>query len=158
MMNIVIYTDGACANAGPHKGIGGWAAILVAFDRYGVPLQEKEVSGSQLDTTNNVMELMAVVEGLKALRRPSKVTVVTDSEYVKKGITEWIHGWMQNGWRTSSRKPVKNKGLWLELYNRSKEHLLTWEWVRGHNGHEYNERADTLAVRAKLDAMELYHA
>ena len=134
--HIEIYADGACkGNPGP----GGWGAWL-AFDGH-----EKELFGGELLTTNNRMELTAVIRALEALKRPSKVKIYTDSVYVQKGITEWIHGWKTRGWRTSDKKPVKNDELWRELDGLSQQHKIEWIWVKGHAGHAGNERADALA-------------
>ena len=137
MMNKVeIFTDGACkGNPGP----GGWGAIL----RYGTT--EKEIYGASKNTTNNIMELTAVIESLKNLKKPCELTITTDSKYVKNGITEWIHNWKKNGWRTASKKEVKNKELWIELDSLIQIHSITWDWVKGHSGHPENERADLLA-------------
>lgn len=133
---VVIYTDGACSgNPGP----GGWGAILQFGDR------EKEMSGGEQNTTNNRMELMAAISALEALKRPSKVKLYTDSSYVKDGITKWIHGWQRNGWKTASRKPVKNTEYWQRLQAALKPHDVEWHWVKGHSGHPENERADELA-------------
>jgi len=133
---IAIYTDGACSgNPGP----GGWGAIL----RY--DSKEKELLGGEAETTNNRMELMAAIEALNALKKPCRVHLVTDSSYVKDGITTWIHKWKQNGWRTAGKKPVKNADLWQALETALETHEVTWEWVRGHTGHPENERADALA-------------
>ena len=137
MMNKVeIFTDGACkGNPGP----GGWGAIL----RYGTT--EKEIYGANKNTTNNIMELTAVIESLKNLKKPCELTITTDSKYVKNGITEWIHNWKKNGWRTAAKKEVKNKELWIELDSLIQIHSITWDWVKGHSGHPENERADLLA-------------
>ena len=136
---VELYTDGACkGNPGP----GGWGALL----RYGEV--EKELYGAEPQTTNNRMELQAVISGLEALTRPSQVLVTTDSQYVKNGITQWIHNWRKNGWKTAGRKPVKNADLWQQLHDAVARHQVTWEWVRGHTGHPENERADDLANRA----------
>ena len=138
-----IYTDGACkGNPGP----GGWGALLQLDGR------EKELCGSEPDTTNNRMELMAVIEGLLSLARHSKVRVTTDSQYVQKGISEWIASWKRRGWKTADKKPVKNVDLWLELDRLAGGHRIRWHWVRGHAGHAGNERADTLANRG-LDTL-----
>ena len=137
MMNKVeIFTDGACkGNPGP----GGWGAIL----RYGTT--EKEIYGASKNTTNNIMELTAVIESLKNLNKPCELIITTDSKYVKNGITEWIHNWKKNGWRTAAKKEVKNKELWIELDSLIQIHSITWDWVKGHSGHPENERADLLA-------------
>ena len=133
-----IYTDGACkGNPGP----GGWGALL----RYGA--QEKELFGGEPMTTNNRMELLAVIEALNALKRPCTVTLYTDSQYVQKGISEWIHGWKKKGWKTSQNQPVKNADLWQRLDQAQSQHKIDWRWVKGHAGHEFNERADQLANR-----------
>lgn len=134
-----IYTDGACrGNPGP----GGWAAILCADGR------ERELSGFETRTTNNRMELMAVISGLEALKRPCHVRIVTDSQYVMKGVTEWLAGWKRRNWTTANRKPVRNVDLWKRLDEALAQHRVEWTWVRGHAGHEGNERADALANRA----------
>ena len=136
MDKVEIFTDGACkGNPGP----GGWGAWLVAG------ATEKELFGGELNTTNNRMELMAVIEALNALKRPCEVVVHTDSQYVQKGISEWIHGWKARGWKTASRAPVKNVDLWQALDTAQARHAISWRWVKGHNGHEGNERADALA-------------
>ena len=131
-----IYTDGACkGNPGP----GGWGAVL-EYDG-----KEREIFGGEPLTTNNRMELTAVIEALASLTRPCKVVVHTDSQYVQKGITEWIRGWKARGWRTASKEPVKNVDLWKKLDGATAEHEIEWRWVKGHSGHEGNERADRLA-------------
>jgi ribonuclease HI len=136
MSEVVVYTDGACrGNPGP----GGWGVLLKAGDR------ERELSGGELDTTNNRMELTAAIEALRALRRPCLVALYTDSEYLRKGITEWLPRWRQRGWRTASRKPVKNADLWRMLDELAAEHRIDWHWVKGHSGDPGNERADALA-------------
>jgi ribonuclease HI len=133
---IEIFTDGACSgNPGP----GGWGAIL----RTGA--HEKELSGGEKATTNNRMEMMAVIQGLAALTRPSKVTLYTDSRYVLDGATKWIKNWKKNGWKTADKKPVKNEDLWRLLEVEAARHEIAWKWVRGHDGHAENERADALA-------------
>jgi ribonuclease HI len=135
---VEIYTDGACkGNPGP----GGWGALL----RYGG--HEKELFGGERQTTNNRMELLAVIRALEALNRPMRVSVHTDSQYVQKGISEWISGWKARGWKTADRKPVKNADLWRELDALAAMHEVRWHWVRGHAGHPENERADVLANR-----------
>ncbi|PWG18503.1 ribonuclease HI [Salibaculum griseiflavum] len=141
MPDLYAFTDGACSgNPGP----GGWGALLQAKDGDRV-VKEKELFGGEAETTNNRMELMAATEALNALSKPSRVTVVTDSSYVKDGITKWIHGWKAKGWKTASRKPVKNAELWQALDAAAARHQVTWEWVKGHAGHPENERADELA-------------
>lgn len=138
MDKVEIFTDGACkGNPGP----GGWGAVLVAGEH------EKELFGGELGTTNNRMELLAVIEALKALSRPCEVIVHTDSQYVQKGISEWIHGWKARGWKTAARAPVKNVDLWQQLDAAQARHKIEWRWVRGHSGHVGNERADALANR-----------
>ena len=141
MTDLVAYTDGACSgNPGP----GGWGVLLRAT-RDGAVLKERELSGGEGDTTNNRMELMAAIMALETLSQSSQITIVTDSAYVKNGVTSWIHGWKRNGWRTSDRKPVKNVELWQRLDTAQARHKVTWEWVKGHAGHPENERADELA-------------
>ncbi|MBM2577210.1 ribonuclease HI [Jannaschia sp. Os4] len=141
MTDLVAYTDGACSgNPGP----GGWGALLQAT-RDGKVLKERELCGGEPDTTNNRMELMAAISALEALERPSTLTVVTDSAYVKGGITAWLRGWKRNGWRTSTKKPVKNEDLWRRLDEAQARHDVRWEWVKGHAGHPGNEAADRLA-------------
>jgi ribonuclease HI len=135
---VEIYTDGACrGNPGP----GGWGAILRFKGK------EKELWGGEAATTNNRMELTAVIRALEALKQPSRARVYTDSQYVQKGIKEWIHGWKRNGWKTADKKDVKNKDLWIELDELRKKHDIEWHWVKGHDGHVENERADALANR-----------
>lgn len=134
--SIVIYTDGACSgNPGP----GGWGAILMSGSH------RKEIHGGEAHTTNNRMELMAVIAALEALKFASDIELFTDSQYVKNGITEWIHGWKRNGWKTADKKPVKNAELWQQLDEARKRHKIEWKWVKGHAGHPENERADELA-------------
>lgn len=134
--SVMLYTDGAClGNPGP----GGWAAIL----RYGS--HEKELTGGADDTTNNQMELMAVISGLEALKRPSQIHIVTDSRYVMDGIQKWMANWKRNGWRTAAKKPVKNVEYWQRLDAALTGHQPSWEWVKGHAGHPENERCDQLA-------------
>lgn len=138
-MIVEIFTDGACrGNPGP----GGWAALL----RQGA--HERLVSGAAADTTNNRMELMAAIEGLAALRRPSQVSLTTDSQYVRQGVTSWIAGWKRNGWRTANKAPVKNRDLWERLDALAAGHQVQWHWVRGHSGHPENERVDAAANSA----------
>jgi len=135
------FTDGACSgNPGP----GGWGALLQAREG-GVVSRERELSGGERLTTNNRMELMAAIAALEALERAAAITIVTDSAYVKGGLTGWIHGWKRNGWRTADKKPVKNEDLWRRLDAAAQRHTVTWEWVKGHAGHPENERADELA-------------
>ena len=135
------YTDGACSgNPGP----GGWGALLQAKDGDRV-VKERPMSGGEALTTNNRMELLAAINALEALGRPTDITIVTDSTYVKNGVTSWIHGWKRNGWKTSAKKPVKNDDLWKRLDEAQSRHSVTWEWVKGHAGHPENERADELA-------------
>ena len=146
MADLFAYTDGACSgNPGP----GGWGTILIARDGNTV-VKERELNGGAAQTTNNQMELMAAISALEALSGPSKITVVTDSSYVKDGITKWIFGWKARGWKTAGKKPVKNEELWKRLEGATQRHDVTWEWVKGHAGHPENERADELA-RAGMD-------
>ena len=142
---IYIYTDGACrGNPGP----GGWGSILICGD------YRKEIKGGSLLTTNNIMELTAVIKALELLKKPSSLQITTDSTYVKDGITKWIHNWKAKGWRTANKKPVKNKELWVALDKLVSKHSIDWQWVRGHTGHPENEAADQLA-NAGID--ELYN-
>jgi len=144
MAELFAYTDGACSgNPGP----GGWGAILVAREGDQV-LRSREVSGGAAQTTNNRMELMAAIAALEALDRPSAITLVTDSAYLRDGITRWIHGWKANGWRTAGRQAVKNEDLWRRLDAAAARHRIAWDWVKGHAGHPENERADALARAA----------
>jgi ribonuclease HI len=141
MPELFAYTDGACSgNPGP----GGWGALLIARDGDSV-LKERELSGGEAETTNNRMELLAAISVLEALDRASALIVVTDSAYVKNGVTGWIHGWKRNGWKTSDRKPVKNVDLWQRLDEAQARHRVEWRWIKGHAGHPENERADALA-------------
>lgn len=141
MAELHAYTDGACSgNPGP----GGWGVLLRASNN-GDIVKERELSGGAPETTNNQMELMAAIMALETLERASKITVVTDSAYVKNGVTGWIHGWKRNGWKTSSKKAVKNVELWQRLDAAQARHDVTWEWVKGHAGHPENEKADELA-------------
>jgi len=138
-LSIALFTDGACSgNPGP----GGWGAILRTDGH------EKELSGGEAATTNNRMELMAVIEGLNALKKPSAVTVFTDSRYVMDGAMTWLANWKKRGWKTADKKPVKNEDLWRALDDAMARHTLKWQWVRGHTGHVENERADALARNA----------
>jgi len=142
MKNVQLITDGAClGNPGP----GGWAAILRSGET------TKEMFGSAPQTTNNRMELTAAIQGLRALKQPCELEVVTDSEYVKNGITKWIHGWKRNGWKNSSKKPVVNQDLWTELDQLVATHRMEWTWTKGHANHEDNNRCDELATRAARD-------
>ncbi|MBP6441878.1 MAG: ribonuclease HI [Sphingorhabdus sp.] len=139
MKQLEIFTDGACkGNPGP----GGWGAVI----RYGK--HEKEISGGEPDTTNNRMELSAAIQALKTLIEPCHVKLHTDSKYVLDGITKWIHGWQRNGWKNASKQPVRNADLWRDLIDAAARHQVEWIWVKGHNGHAENERADRLASDA----------
>lgn len=138
MDKIKIYTDGACKG---NPGVGGWGALLIAGKH------EKELFGGEKETTNNRMELMAVIQALGALKRPCQIDLHTDSQYVLKGITEWLDGWKAKGWKTASKAPVKNVDLWQELDAACKLHQIQWIWVKGHAGDAGNERADALANR-----------
>ena len=138
MEKIEIFTDGACKG---NPGIGGWGALMVAGDH------KKELFGGEHETTNNRMELRAVIEALNALTRPCEVVVHTDSQYVQKGISEWIHGWKARGWKTAAKAPVKNVDLWQALDAAQSRHQIQWRWVKGHAGHAGNEAADALANR-----------
>jgi len=141
MPELIAYTDGACSgNPGP----GGWGVLLIAREGETV-LKERELSGGEADTTNNRMELLAAITALETLERPSSLTIVTDSAYVKNGVTGWIHGWKRNGWRTADKKPVKNVDLWQRLDTAQARHQVAWKWIKGHAGHAENERADALA-------------
>ncbi len=145
---VVIHTDGACSgNPGP----GGWGAVL----HYGAAdsRREKELWGGDLQTTNNRMELMGAIQALEALNKPCKVELHTDSQYVMKGISEWIHGWKRRGWTTADKKPVKNDDLWKRLDAARLRHEVDWRWVKGHAGHEFNERADELARRGMAETL-----
>ncbi|MEC5386335.1 ribonuclease HI [Uliginosibacterium sp. H3] len=145
METVDIFTDGACSgNPGP----GGWGAILRSGD------VEKELWGGEPQTTNNRMEMMAVIRGLRALKRPVSARVYTDSQYVQKGITEWIQGWKKRGWKTADKQPVKNEDLWRQLDELAAGHKVEWLWVKGHAGHPENERADALA-RKGVDAVRM---
>ena len=139
LKKVVIYTDGACRG---NPGNGGWGAILNYNDK------TKEIKGFASNTTNNIMELTAVIKSIELLKEPCQITVFTDSKYVQNGISTWIHGWKKNGWKTSNKKSVKNKNLWLTLDNQAAKHNISWEWVKGHSGHPLNERADELANQA----------
>jgi ribonuclease HI len=142
--NVVIYTDGACrGNPGP----GGWGAVLIFGDR------ERELCGGELATTNNRMELTAAIEALNALNRPCKVELHTDSQYVRRGISEWLSIWKGRGWRTLSKGAVKNEDLWRRLDEARLRHEVDWRWVKGHSGHALNDRADALAQKGLLEAL-----
>ena len=141
MKQVQLITDGACLG---NPGKGGWACILRYGDR------KREVFGSEPHTTNNRMEMTAALSGLEALKRPCRVRLYSDSQYLRDGITKWIHGWKRRGWRTADNHPVKNVDLWQRLDAAAARHVVAWEWVRGHAGHPENERADTLA-RARID-------
>lgn len=143
MKEVKIFTDGACkGNPGP----GGWGAVLYYGDK------QKQIFGGENNTTNNRMELMAAIEALAILKQPCKVILTTDSQYVRKGISEWIMGWKRNGWKTAAKKPVKNADLWQLLDAQSERHTIDWRWVKGHSGHPDNELADDLANRGVLAA------
>lgn len=143
--HVTIYTDGACSgNPGP----GGWGAILSYGDK------KKELYGGEPQTTNNRMELLAAINALAELKEPCRVDLYTDSNYVKDGITQWIHGWKAKGWKTADKKPVKNVDLWQQLEAETHKHELTWHWVRGHNGNAGNERADMLARLGAASMMQ----
>ena len=141
---VVIYTDGACrGNPGP----GGWGAILKSGAR------ERELSGGELHTTNNRMELMAAIRALEALNRPCRVELHTDSQYLRNGISEWLVGWKTRGWKTAAKTPVKNEDLWRRLDEARARHTVDWRWIKGHNGHPMNERADSLAREGLLHTL-----
>ena len=141
MKHVTLYTDGACD---PNPGTGGWAAILI-FGK-----TKKEITGGEHNSTNNRMEMMAVIEALKQLKEPCKVTLITDSEYVKNAFTQgWLEGWIKRGWKTASKKPVKNQDLWEAMLAETKRHTIEWKWVKGHATDELNNRCDELAVMAR---------
>ena len=141
---VVIYSDGACSgNPGP----GGWGAVMISGEHV------RDICGGEPATTNNRMELMAAIQALESLKKPCKVELHTDSTYVMKGISEWIHGWKKRGWLTADRKPVKNDDLWRRLDLARSKHDVSWNWVKGHSGHELNERADALARRGLKEAL-----
>lgn len=140
MKTITIYTDGGCK---PNPGAGGWGAVLI-YDQH-----RKTLSGGAEQTTNNQMELTAAIEALEALKEPCRVHLYTDSQYVRKGITEWIENWARNGWKTAAKKSVKNQALWQRLHAATERHDITWHWVKGHAGDEYNEMVDQLAAEAR---------
>ena len=140
-MKVNIYTDGACSgNPGP----GGWGALLIA-QKNGQIVSKKEIYGGEQKTTNNRMELMAAIKALDVLKKTSDVTIVTDSKYLKDGMTKWLNQWLANNWRNSAKQQVKNVDLWKKIYNLSKIHKISWAWVKGHDNHEENEKADYLA-------------
>lgn len=141
---VYLFTDGACKG---NPGAGGWGVLL----RYGE--HEKELFGGEAQTTNNRMELTAVLSGLKTLNRPCDVVICTDSQYVKNGMESWIHNWKKNGWKTAGRQPVKNADLWQQLDEQVARHRVRWQWVKGHAGHTENERADALANRGVEQAL-----
>ncbi len=141
MPDFFAFTDGACSgNPGP----GGWGVLLQAKDGERI-LKARELNGGEAETTNNRMELMAAISALETLGRPAPITIVTDSVYVRDGVTKWIHGWKRNGWKTAAKKPVKNEDLWKRLDLAAARHEVTWKWIKGHAGHTENERADELA-------------
>lgn len=141
MPDLYAYTDGACSgNPGP----GGWGVLMLAREGEAV-VKERTLQGGEVLTTNNRMELMAAISALEALTRPTEITIVTDSAYVKNGVTTWIHGWKRNGWKTADKKPVKNAELWERLDAAQQRHKVVWRWIKGHAGHAENERADELA-------------
>jgi len=141
MPELYAYTDGACSgNPGP----GGWGVLMVAKEGSSV-IKTRDLSGGTVKTTNNQMELTAAIMALEALEKPSKITIITDSSYVKDGITKWIFAWKRNGWKTAAKKSVKNEELWKRLENATQIHDVSWEWIKGHAGHLENERADELA-------------
>ena len=141
MYKFKAYTDGACSG---NPGIGGWGAVLLA-EKNNKIIKRKEISGSAIDTTNNQMELIAAIETLKVLKKFTEICIITDSNYVKKGITEWLPSWKKNNWKTSSKKEVKNRNLWEELDGLVSKNKVDWLWVKGHAGNVENERADFLA-------------
>jgi len=139
MKEVIAYTDGACSgNPGP----GGWGALLI----YGTT--KREISGGEADTTNNRMEMTAVIRAMQSLKEPCALTIVTDSKYVLQGFTEWVPGWSKRGWKTADKKPVKNVDLWQEMVLAAKPHRMQWKWVKGHSGNAFNDRVDALAVAA----------
>ena len=142
---IYIYSDGACKG---NPGAGGWGALLMSNGH------SKEICGGEANTTNNRMEMTAVIRALESLKRPSAIEVHTDSQYVQKGISEWMVGWKKRNWRTADGKPVKNQDLWLQLDSLSQLHRIQWKWVKGHAGHPENERADALANQGVLQAIQ----
>ena len=150
MPDIFAYTDGACSgNPGP----GGWGVILQAKEDHNI-IKERELYGGELETTNNRMELMAAISSLENLEKPTKLTIITDSNYVKGGVTDWINNWKKNNWKTANKKDVKNIDLWKRLDLARSKHQVTWRWVKGHSGQEENERADALA-RAGMEPYKI---
>lgn len=150
MPEIFAYTDGACSgNPGP----GGWGVILQAKEDHNI-IKERELYGGELETTNNRMELMAAIASLENLEKPTKLTIITDSNYVKGGVTDWINNWKKNNWKTANKKDVKNIDLWKRLDLARSKHQVTWRWVKGHSGQEENERADALA-RAGMEPYKI---
>ena len=150
MPEIFAYTDGACSgNPGP----GGWGVILQAKEDHNI-IKERELYGGELETTNNRMELMAAISSLENLEKPTKLTIITDSNYVKGGVTDWINNWKKNNWKTANKKDVKNIDLWKRLDLARSKHQVTWKWVKGHSGQEENERADALA-RAGMEPYKI---
>lgn len=139
LKKITIYTDGACSG---NPGIGGWGAVLEYNGKI------KEISGVQEDTTNNQMEMLAAVKALESLKEKCEVELYTDSKYLKDGITAWVHNWQKNGWKTANKKPVKNVELWQNLLELQKKHVISWRWIKGHDGNPGNELADKLATEA----------
>ena len=150
MLEIFAYTDGACSgNPGP----GGWGVILQAKEDHNI-IKERELYGGELETTNNRMELMAAISSLENLEKPTKLTIITDSNYVKGGVTDWINNWKKNNWKTANKKDVKNIDLWKRLDLARSKHQVTWRWVKGHSGQDENERADALA-RAGMEPYKI---
>lgn len=150
MPEIFAYTDGACSgNPGP----GGWGVILQAIEGHNI-IKERELYGGELETTNNRMELMAAISSLESLEKSTKLTIITDSNYVKSGVTDWINNWKNNNWKAANKKDVKNIDLWKRLDLARSKHQVTWRWVKGHAGHEQNERADNLA-RAGMEPYKI---
>ena len=150
MFKFKAYTDGACSG---NPGVGGWGAVLLA-EKNNKIIKRKEISGSAVDTTNNQMELIAAIETLKVLKKFTEICIITDSNYVKKGITEWLPSWKKNNWKTSSKKEVKNRKLWEELEKLVNKNKVDWQWVKGHAGNIENERADFLA-REEINRIKL---
>ncbi len=152
--HVVIYTDGSVA---PNPGFGGWGVVLINADLPADdPRRVKELFGGECDTTNNRMELLGAIQALRALKKPCVVDLHTDSQYVQKGITAWLPGWVKKNWRTAAKEEVKNKDLWLILQAETERHTVHWHWVRGHAGDTFNERADQLAEQGRLTAIENY--